>query len=276
MNTSTAHGTAQYLELSFGQVGWVSTLILLNLILSIALRLKLERSLLIASLRMVTQLIIIGLALDWIFGQSEWYWVIGLATVMTSIAGFTAASRNERRYPGILLDSLISIGLSSWIATGFTLVIVQHGSSEWLTGQFIIPLLGMVLGNVLNGISVGLTTLTDSFATQKESIESQLALGATSYEAAKPMIQRALRSGMTPMINSMMVVGLVSLPGMMTGQLLSGVEPLEAVKYQIVIMFLIAAATAMGTGGIVLLGYRRLFNEHHQFIASRLLSKKQD
>ncbi|MEC8799807.1 MAG: ABC transporter permease, partial [Planctomycetota bacterium] len=157
-----------------------------------------------------------------------------------------------------------------------TLVIVQHGSSEWLTGQFIIPLLGMVLGNVLNGISVGLTTLTDSFATQKESIESQLALGATSYEAAKPMIQRALRSGMTPMINSMMVVGLVSLPGMMTGQLLSGVEPLEAVKYQIVIMFLIAAATAMGTGGIVLLGYRRLFNEHHQFIASRLLSKKQN
>ncbi|MEC8305664.1 MAG: iron export ABC transporter permease subunit FetB, partial [Planctomycetota bacterium] len=240
MNTSTAHGTAQYLELSFGQVGWVSTLILLNLILSIALRLKLERSLLIASLRMVTQLIIIGLALDWIFGQSEWYWVIGLATAMTSIAGFTAASRNERRYPGIWLDSLISIGLSSWIATGFTLVIVQHGSSEKLTGQFIIPLLGMVLGNVLNGISVGLTTLTDSFATQKESIESQLALGATSYEAAKPMIQRALRSGMTPMINSMMVVGLVSLPGMMTGQLLSGVEPLEAVKYQIVIMFLIA------------------------------------
>ena len=137
MNTSTAHGTAQYLELSFGQVGWVSTLILLNLILSIALRLKLERSLLVASLRMVTQLIIIGLALDWIFGQSEWYWVIGLATAMTSIAGFTAASRNERRYPGIWLDSLISIGLSSWIATGFTLVIVQHGSSEKLTGQFL-------------------------------------------------------------------------------------------------------------------------------------------
>lgn len=276
MNTSTAHGTAQYLELSFGQVGWVSTLILLNLILSIALRLKLERSLLIASLRMVTQLIIIGLALDWIFGQSDWYWIIGLATVMTSIAGFTAASRNERRYPGIWLDSLISIGLSSWIATGFTLVIVQQGSSEWLTGQFIIPLLGMVLGNVLNGISVGLTTLTDSFATHKDRIESQLALGATSYEAAKPMIQRALRAGMTPMINSMMVVGLVSLPGMMTGQLLSGVDPLEAVKYQIVIMFLIAAATAMGTGGIVLLGYRRLFNESHQFIASRLHLKKQN
>ena len=276
MNTSTAHGTAQYLELSFGQVGWVSTLILLNLILSIALRLKLERSLLIASLRMVTQLIMIGLALDWIFGQSDWDWIIGLATVMTSIAGFTAASRNERRYPGIWLDSLISIGLSSWIATGFTLVIVQQGSSEWLTGQFIIPLLGMVLGNVLNGISVGLTTLTDSFATHKDRIESQLALGATSYEAAKPMIQRALRAGMTPMINSMMVVGLVSLPGMMTGQLLSGVDPLEAVKYQIVIMFLIAAATAMGTGGIVLLGYRRLFNESHQFIASRLHLKKQN
>ena len=71
---------------------------------------------------------------------------------------------------------------------------------------------------------------------------------------------------MIPIINAMMIVGIVSLPGMMTGQLLSGTEPIQAVRYQIVIMFLIAAATALGTMGVVLLSYRRLFNTHHQFL----------
>jgi putative ABC transport system permease protein len=264
---------ANYLELSFAQVAWVASLILINAGLSLALRLRLERSLLMASVRTIVQLALIGLVLEWIFEQTHWYWVILLATLMTIVAGVTAASRTQRRYQGMWLDSLISVWISSWLATAFTLQVIRHGEAAWLSPQYAIPLLGMVLGNALNGISVGLNTLTESFATRRAEIETQLALGATSYEAARPWIQNAVRSGMIPIINSMMVVGLVSLPGMMTGQLLSGVEPMEAVKYQMVIMFLIAAATAMGTGGIVLLGYRRFFNTRHQFLASRLYSK---
>ena len=85
------------------------------------------------------------------------------------------------------------------------------------------------------------------------------------WEAALPAIREAARTGMIPILNSMTVVGIVSLPGMMTGQLLAGVSPVQAVKYQIVIMFLIASATALGTVGAVLLGYLRLFNRRHQF-----------
>ena len=104
-------------------------------------------------------------------------------------------------------------------------------------------------------------------------METLLALGATRWEAARQPIQQAVRTGMVPTINAMMVVGLVSLPGMMTGQLLGGVPPLQAVMYQIVIMFLLAAATSLGTVGAVLLAYRLLFNQDHQFLYSRIVPR---
>ncbi|MHC5541752.1 ABC transporter permease, partial [Singulisphaera rosea] len=100
------------------------------------------------------------------------------------------------------------------------------------------------------------------------------ALGATRWEAARRPIQESVRTGMIPTINAMMVVGIVSLPGMMTGQLLAGVAPVEAVKYQIVIMFLISSGTALGTVGVVLLSYRRLFNVDHQFLYRRIAESR--
>ena len=103
----------------------------------------------------------------------------------------------------------------------------------------------MILGNSLNGTSLGLNSFTDALVAHRDRVEMVLAIGGTRWEAARQPVQHAVRTGMIPIINTMMVVGVVSLPGMMTGQLLSGTSPLEAVKYQIVIMFLIAAATAL-------------------------------
>ena len=100
--------------------------------------------------------------------------------------------------------------------------------------------------------------------------QAAFGLGATRWEAALAPIRHAIRTGMIPIMNSMMVVGIVSLPGMMTGQLISGTAPLHAVQYQIVIMFLIASATALGTVGVVLLTYYRMFNHDHQFLSERL------
>ena len=94
--------------------------------------------------------------------------------------------------------------------------------------------------------------------------------GAVPSQAARRPVQQALKTGLTPIMNGMMVVGIVSLPGMMTGQLLSGIPPMQAVKYQIVIMFLIASATAMGTVGVVLLAFHKLFNARHQFLYQHL------
>ena len=259
-----------YLELTYVQVGLAALLILINGAISVALRLGMERSLLMASVRTIFQLLLIGFVLEWVFHVERWYVVVGILVVMTLIAGVTAVQRNHRRYPGIWLDTIISIWVSSWAITAFALLAVMSGIDNWYDPQYAIPLMGMVLGNTLNGISVGLSTFTETAFTRHDEIDTLLALGATRWEACQAPMRHALRTGMTPIINSMMVVGVVSLPGMMTGQILSGAAPEQAVKYQIVIMFLIASATALGTTGAVLMSFRRLFNTQHQFLRSHL------
>lgn len=259
-----------YVELTYWQVALAALLIVINGAISIILRLRMERWLLVASVRTVVQLLLVGLVLEWVFRLERWYVVMGLASLMTVIAGVTAASRNERRYRGIWLNTVVSVWASSWIVTAFALLAVLQGIDKWYQPQYAIPLLGMVLGNTLNGISVGLNTFTESLVTRRDQVESLLALGATRWEAGRAPVQHAVRTGMIPIINSMMVVGIVSLPGMMTGQLVSGMEPIQAVKYQIIIMFLIASATALGTVGVVLLSFQRLFNHDHQFLSSRI------
>ena len=254
-----------YVELTVWQVALAALLMIINGAISIGLKLSLERTLLIASLRTVIQLTLVGMVLKYIFQLDRWYWVLALAAVMTLIAGITASNRNKRTYPGIRLNTIVSIFASSWLVTGFALFAVLQGIEKWYQPQYAIPLLGMVLGNTLNGISVGLNTFTEALFTRRIQVESLLAMGATRAEAAAEPLRDAVRTGMIPIINSMMIVGLVSLPGMMTGQLISGMDPMSAVKYQIVIMFLIAGATALGTIGVVWLSYRRLFNERHQF-----------
>jgi putative ABC transport system permease protein len=263
-----------YYTLSYIDVALAAALILINGAISIALRLKMEQSLLLAGTRTTVQLLLVGFVLQWIFAVDRWYVVLAMLLVMTLVAGYTAASRNDRRFPGMWISTIVSMWASSWLITAYALLVVLHGIEHWYQPQYAIPLMGMVLGNTLNGISVGLSTLTSELVLRRGEIDTALALGATRYEAALPTLRQAIRLGMTPIINSMMVVGLVSLPGMMTGQLLSGTSPIEAVKYQIMIMFLIASATALGTVGIVSLSFLRLFNRDHQFLFATLQKKK--
>jgi putative ABC transport system permease protein len=263
-----------YYPLSYLDVALAAALILINGIVSVALRLRMERSLFLASVRTTVQLLLVGFVLQWVFAVDRWYVVVAMLLVMTLIAGYTAAARNERRFAGMWTSTLLSMGISSWIITAYALLVVLRGIDQWYQPQYAIPLMGMVLGNTLNGISVGLGTLTSELALRRGEIDSAFTLGATRYEAALPTLRQAIRLGMTPIINSMMVVGLVSLPGMMTGQLLSGTSPIEAVKYQIMIMFLVASATALGTVGVVALSYLHLFSSDHQFLFYALQKKK--
>jgi len=262
---------AEYIELSAWQLALAASLIVINAGVSLALRLGLEGRLLVAAVRTVVQLLLIGLVLEQIFRIQRWYLVAALMLAMSLIAGLAAVRRTERRYRGIWLDSILSMAASSWFITTFALLgIIQV---EFWTPQYAIPLLGMILGNTLNGISLGLDRLGEELDGKRDQVEALLALGATRWEAAQAPIQQAVRTGMIPIINSMVVVGLVSLPGMMTGQILGGVSPVQASMYQIVIMFLIAAGTSLGTVSVVLLGYRRLFNRDHQFLSNRLVKR---
>lgn len=261
-----------YLELSYAQVGLASMLILINGALSALLKLGLGRRLVVAAVCTVAQLLAIGLVLEWIFRVDRWYVVLAWMLAMTLVAGVAATRRAHVRYPGVWLRGVASIGASSWLMTALALGVILR-IRPWYAPQYAIPLLGMILGNTLNGVALGLDRLGGELTGRRHQVEALLALGATRWEAARPSVRQSVRTGLIPTINAMMVVGVVSLPGMMTGQVLAGASPVEAVKYQIVVLFLIASSTAIGTVSVVLLSYRRLFNDQHQFLDALLAER---
>lgn len=256
--------TPGYISLSNLQVTTAGLLILLSGFLGLYLRLNITKPLYIGSLRTTLQLFAMGFLLQWIFKTESSLAVFLMMAAMTLVAAWTSTSRSARPFPGILVNSVTAIWFSSWSLLLFATTLVFK-IPTWSDPQYVIPLLGMILGNSLNGICLAIDRFTEELFSKKEQVETDLCLGANSWEAARPALITAIRTGTLPIINSMMVAGLVSLPGMMTGQLIAGVSPLEAVKYQIVIMFLIATSTVMGTLIVSLLGYRRLFNRWHQF-----------
>jgi putative ABC transport system permease protein len=262
-------------NLSLWDVGIAALLIVLNGAVSFALALGLGRKLALAAVRTVLQLLAIGYVLGWVFGHPHWYIVLPLAALMTLIAGMAGASRGKRGYAGQRVDSVLSIWLSSWLvaAIGLFVVIRVH---PWYAPQYTVPILGMILGNTLTGVALGIERMTEELIARRDWVETVLALGGTRWEAAQDAARTAVRAGMLPTLNQMAVVGVVSLPGMMTGQVLAGQSPLQAVRYQIVIMFLIAASSSLGTVGAVLLSFRRLFSTEHTFLAARLVERDAD
>ncbi len=254
-----------YQDLSLFDVALAAMLIVVNGALSVALKLRLERQLLIAALRTIVQLLLIGYVLGWVFSFERWYVVLPLMALMTVIASFAASGRGRRSYAGQHADSIVSIWGSTWIVGAFGLFVVIR-IHPWYEPQSAIPILGMILGNTLTGVSLGIERMTEELTVGRAAVEMSLALGATRWEAVQRPACQAVRAGMIPTLNQMAVVGLVSLPGMMTGQVLAGQSPLQAVRYQIVIMFLIAAAVGLGVVGAILLTYRRLFSPDHRFL----------
>jgi putative ABC transport system permease protein len=251
----------------------ISTLLILAAgVTSILLRLGLERRLLLAAIRTVLQLLLVGYVLEYVFGLNTWWAVMAVLAIMFAVAAHAAVGRSSRTFPGAYALSLLSlVACGMLVVTIVTGVIV--GVEPWWTPQYLIPLLGMILGNSLTGISLGLDHLLESLDRRRPHVELLLMMGATRWEAARSALAEAVRRAMIPTINTMMVVGVVSLPGMMTGQILEGADPLKAVRYQIMVMFMIAAATSLGAISIALLVYRRFFNSRHQLVKNLIRSQ---
>jgi len=262
--------SAGALTISDGRLALSALLILVNVGLSAALRLGLGRSLLLASVRMVVQLLLVGYVLEWLFHQDQAPLIVLVGAAMAMIAGVSAVQRTRQRFAGIYLNSLLSVMASSALVTGLAVTgLIQP--QPWYNPQYLIPLLGMVLGNTLNGLSLGLDRFMEGLRSDRDQVETALALGANRWEACQAVVRDAIRVAMIPTINSMMVMGLVSLPGMMTGQILQGAAPAAAVRYQIVILFMIASATALGVFAVVGLAYGRLTSADHQLRLERLV-----
>jgi putative ABC transport system permease protein len=260
-----------YIPLDYGEVALAATLLVLNAVLSYALELRLERQLIVAALRMTMQLLLVGLVLNVLFELASPWLTAAVALSMAAFAGHEIMARQERRLRGWWAYGL---GASTMMLAAAVVTVLglatQIRPDPWYDPRYAISLFGMILGNAMTGISLGLNGLTTAAARERVAIEAQLILGATRWQAMRPVSRQALRSGFMPIINAMAATGVVALPGMMTGQILAGVDPTQAVKYQLLIMFLIAGATGFGVLLAVLGGVWRLTDERHRLRLDRL------
>ncbi len=261
-----------YITLDFLDLALASILVLIHAGLSLVLQLGLGREIVISIIRMVAQLALLGLVLETLFAVSSPLWTGLAALVMILFAGREAIARQVRKFSG-LWSYGIGTGAMLIAATVVTTLALttQVQPDPWYDARYAIPLLGMILGNTMTGISLGLDTLTASARRERTGIEAQLALGADRWTAFRPVLRDAMRNGLIPIVNAMAATGLVSIPGMMTGQILAGAEPVEAIKYQLLVMFLIAGATGIGVFAAVYAGAARLSDARHRLRLDRLL-----
>lgn len=227
--------------------------------ISASLKLGLLKSLAWGAVRTFTQLLVMGYALVWIFSIDSPILIVAIILAMCFF-GARVAVKSARSVSGLNIGlAFISLTASTFIVA-FIVTAVVISADKWYTARIVIPVAGMILGNSMNGISLGIDRLFSDFRNKSDEIETMLSLGATPWEAIRDKVKDALRTGMTPSINSMMSVGIVFLPGMMTGQILGGVDPLTAVRYQIIVMMMITAAAAIGCLMLVLLSYKKCFD----------------
>jgi len=235
-------------------------LVLLTLALSRFQKLGREGELLWASIRMVVQLLAIGYLLDRVFAVNHPLAVLAILLVMGMFALQVIGSRVEEKMPGFyrIMGVSLTIGCGL-VAFFFCGIIVGYG--PWYSPRYLIPLAGMIFGNSINGATLAAERLGAEIRSQQVAIETALSLGATPRQAVQGPLRDAFRAALIPAANSMAAMGVVALPGMMTGQILSGTPPIIAVRYQIAIMCAITGCVALTSLLILLQGYRAYFNQ---------------
>ncbi|HEB51555.1 MAG TPA: iron export ABC transporter permease subunit FetB [Desulfobulbus sp.] len=240
-------------------------LVLLLALLGRYLHLGLSKRLLVASARTVVQLLLIGQVLRLLFAYVNLGFIVLVSLVMLAVAGREVMARQHRRIRGLQgwLLGTGSMFVSSFAVALLALLVIIN-NDPWYTPRYAIPLLGMLLGNTMNGIALSMDRMTETLWQQRQVVEQRLLLGQTATEASLEISRQAIRSGLIPITNAMAAAGIVSLPGMMTGQILGGSSPMDAVMYQILIMFLICAGTGFGVLCAIWLTRKKLFDQRHR------------
>jgi putative ABC transport system permease protein len=235
-------------------------LVAVALAVSMGRRLGLERSLLWACMRALVQLLIVGWALRLIVDDDDplvfsLLWLV----VMISLAGYTTW-RRATAVPSVLPLSLLAYAASAIATLG---VLFGFGVYE-LEGRTIVPLAGIVIGNSLSATVLVSRRLFDAADDHRDVIEARLALGLTSADAFLPELRDALRTALIPQIETTKAVGIIALPGAMVGLILAGVDPTEAVRVQLSVMYLVLGSVATTTAVMSLGISRQLFTKAHQ------------
>ena len=240
-------------------------LIGIAIVLSLWRKLHLEKQLAYGAFRSLMQLIAIGYILDIVFAIDNWLVVLGILGVMITIASIVTRNRIDQKLKGLLPTVILSLVASSAFTLGYIILLIVQ-PAKWYEPQYIIPLAGMLFGNAMNGASLAGERLLNSINQNRLEIETHLSLGATGKQAIAGYQREAIRTGLIPTLNNMVVIGLVSLPGMFTGQVLGGSNPRDAASYQILILFAIVLVNLMTTVLLTEGIYKRFFNQREQLV----------
>lgn len=250
---------------SLVDVGLASLLVVLAIGLSYYERLGVEQDLIVATARSFVQLMAVGYVLNALLAVDRISYVLLMIAAMILVGAYTASER-EKKLPGAFWIATVAIGLGVFLTLG--LVLLLHIAE--LKARYIIPIASMIIQQAMSGITLAFNRMRGEFRAQRAQVEAALALGATAREAAEVPLKTSIRAAMIPGIQRAKTVGLVSLPGSMTGMILAGVSPFDAVKYQALIEYIVIGSSAI-TGFVAgLLAYRRFFTTEHQLLRAPL------
>ncbi|SCZ78587.1 ABC transporter permease [Acidaminobacter hydrogenoformans] len=254
------------ITLSVWQVmlSYVFVLVVLSIVIKRGIRR--EREILLASLRMTVQLILTGYVLTFIFSKPNPFITLLIITLMVSYAIFTVFQKFRGKLSAGLKKTIAGAMAAGTFSCIFYFILVVVQIDPWYQPQYFIPLAGMMIGNSMTGISLGVKSLIDGMTTQRQLVEDALNLGATPKVATHDIINSTFDAAIMPSINSMLGMGVISLPGMMTGQILSGTAPTTAVTYQIAIMMGILGSVSLTVILLLQFGYKTFFNDQDQLI----------
>jgi putative ABC transport system permease protein len=236
-----------------------ATLVAISALISLLLKLRLHGQIVWAALRTVVQLLLVGHLLRLVFLHGNPWLTAAVVAVMMGLAAREVAVRPQQR--------LVRLG-NAWVgamtvaaATIVTALFILNTAlrpDPWYDPRYVIALVGIVLGSVLNSASLALDGMLAGVRRDKAGIEARLALGSTAYEAFSGLLRTSVRRGIVPTINQMSAAGIITLPGIMTGQIIAGMDPVEAVKYQILVMFLLCGASMLAAMGAAYMAMRNL------------------
>lgn len=240
--------------------------LVLSLLITFRLGVKREKEIVTATLRMTVQLILMGYVLVAVFQVNHLFLSLAIFTLMESFAIYNIHQRvkvkiNAKLRRVIVLSMLIGTSIPLFF---FLAVVINV--KPWYEARYFIPIAGMIVGNSMTGISLGVERLINGMQAGREWIEGALMLGATPYDASKMVVHDAFSAAIMPTINSMVGMGIVFLPGMMVGQILSGISPLVAINYQIAIMLGIVGSVFLTIFILLQLGYKTFFNKCCQLL----------
>ncbi|HYN90874.1 MAG TPA: iron export ABC transporter permease subunit FetB [Thermoleophilaceae bacterium] len=246
-------------SISLGEVAASLALIALAAAVSFWQRAGLEKDIGVAVVRSFLQLTAVGYVIQAIFDSDSLWLVTALLAAMVAFGAFTARGR-AKAVPGAIGPILLALSAAAAVTLGLVLVLGVFDPEP----RYLVPVGGMVIGNSMTAVAVTLNRLADEMHDGRRQIEAMLALGATAHQAARGIVSRSLRSGMIPLVDSTKTTGVVFFPGTMVGMLVAGAEPVEAVRLQLVLLWVLLGAVALSGLIAVSLGYRGFFTPAHQ------------